>query len=182
MCRNLDKDSPIYEHVRQLRFMNLLVGHDDVTADKDFKHIFKRQQNLMMRNKGIFIQGFCITPVTGVDPITIRRSLIPSSLRPLSSQDEVEWKRRREFECIDSATGQETQLAVLGTTERALYTVQGIRNVLHYDALEKEPESYGSVKKLRETGGMHRPELDGNSWRQMEYAGNYYIVQGPGLG
>ena len=29
-------------------------------------------------------------PVTGVDPITIRQSLIPSSLRPLSSQDEVE--------------------------------------------------------------------------------------------
>ena len=28
--------------------------------------------------------------VTGVDPITIRQSLIPSSLRPLSSQDEVE--------------------------------------------------------------------------------------------
>ena len=63
-------------------------------------------------------------------------------------------------ECIDSATGQETQLAVLGTTERALYTIQGIRNVLHYDAFQKEPESYGSVKKLREVGGIYRPELD----------------------
>jgi hypothetical protein len=31
-----------------------------------------------------------IISVTGVDPITIRQSLIPSSLRPLSSQDEVE--------------------------------------------------------------------------------------------
>ena len=48
-------------------------------------------------------------------------------------------------EYIDSATGQETQLAVLGTTARALYTVQSIRNVLHYDALQKESESYGSV-------------------------------------
>ena len=28
--------------------------------------------------------------VTGVDPITIRQSLIPSSLRPLSNQGEVE--------------------------------------------------------------------------------------------
>ena len=73
--------------------------------------------------------------VTGVDPITIRQSLIPSSLRPLSSQDEVEWEEERKLECIDSATGQETQLAVLGTTERVLYTVQSIRNVLHYDAL-----------------------------------------------
>ena len=64
--------------------------------------------------------------------------------------------------------------------ERALYTVQGIRNVLHYDALQKELEPYGSVKKLRETGGMYRPELDGNTWKLVEYAGNYCIVQGLG--
>ena len=31
--------------------------------------------------------------------------------------------------------GQETQLAVLGTVVRALYTVQDIWNVLHYDAI-----------------------------------------------
>ena len=79
-------------------------------------------------------------------------------------------------ECIDSATGQETQLAVLGTTERALYTVQSIRNILHYDALQKEPESYGSVKKLREAGGIHRPELDrtnGNMWNTLEATVSY---------
>jgi hypothetical protein len=62
MGRNLNKDSPIFEYLGHLRFMNLLVGPDDITADKDFKHVFKRQRNLMMRNKGIFIQGFCITP------------------------------------------------------------------------------------------------------------------------
>ena len=81
---------------------------------------------------------------------------------------------------FDSATGQETQLAVLETTARALYTVQGIWKVLHYDTLQKEPESYGSVWKLRETGGIHRPELDGIKWKGVEYAGNYSIVQGPG--
>ena len=89
-------------------------------------------------------------------------------------------KRGRELEYIDSATGQETQLAVLRTTERALYTVQSIRKVLHYDAFQKEPESYGSVWKLREVGGMHRPELDGNKRKQVEYAGSYGIVQGLG--
>ena len=83
-------------------------------------------------------------------------------------------------ECIDSAIGQETQLAVLGTTERVLYTVQSIRNVLHYDAFQKESESYGSVRKLREAGGTHRPELDGIKWKGVEYAGNYSIVQGLG--
>jgi hypothetical protein len=79
-------------------------------------------------------------------------------------------------ECIDSATRQETQLAVLETTERVLYTVQSIRNVLHYDVLQKEPESYGSVKKLREAGGMHRPELDGtrgNAWNTLEATVSY---------
>ena len=83
-------------------------------------------------------------------------------------------------ECIDSATRQETQLAVLGTTERAFYTVQSIRKVLHYDALQKEPESYGSVWKLREAGGMHRPELDGTRQKGVEHARNYSIVQGLG--
>ena len=74
-------------------------------------------------------------------------------------------------ECIDSAIGQETQLAVLGTVVRVLYTVQSIRNVLHYDAIQKEPESYGSVRKLREIDGIHRPELDGNNgtlWNVLE--------------
>ena len=83
-------------------------------------------------------------------------------------------------ECIDSATRQETQLAVLGTTERALYTVQSIRNVLHYDALQKELESYGSVRKLREVGGMHRPELDGSKRNVMEHTGSYLYRTGPG--
>ena len=81
---------------------------------------------------------------------------------------------------LNSAIGQETQLAVLETTERALYTVQSIRKVLHYDALQKEPESYGSVWKLREAGRMHRPELDGTKQKGVEYAGNYSIVQGLG--
>ena len=89
-------------------------------------------------------------------------------------------KKRRKLECIDSTIGQETQLAVLGTTERALYTVQSIRKVLHCDALQKEPESYGSVWKLREAGRMYRPELDGTRQKGVEYAGSYSIVQGPG--
>ena len=83
-------------------------------------------------------------------------------------------------ECIDSATGQETQLAVLGTTEGVLYTVQSIRNVLHYDVLRKELESYGSVEKLRETDRTYRPELERNKRNTMEHAGSYLYRTGPG--
>ena len=89
------------------------------------------------------------------------------------------WKRE---ECIDSATRQKTQLAVLGTTERALYTVQSVRKVLHYDALQKELESYGSAWKLREADGIHRPELDGIRWNTVEHTGNYLYRTGLGLG
>ena len=46
--------------------------------------------------------------------------------------------------------------------------------------LQKEPESYGSVWKLREAGGTHRLELDGDKRKVMEYARNYSIVQGLG--
>ncbi|KAH9981880.1 hypothetical protein BJV77DRAFT_1062507 [Russula vinacea] len=36
-----------------LKFLNLLVGPDDITADKDHKHIIKRQWNTLMCKRGI---------------------------------------------------------------------------------------------------------------------------------
>lgn len=62
MKKILSSQSPLYPQLHKLELMNHLVGEDDITADKDFKHIFKWQQNLMMRNKGFEIQEFCITP------------------------------------------------------------------------------------------------------------------------
>ena len=61
MLSKLSIDSPIYMLLRLLEFLNLLVGPDDITVDKDFKHIIKCQQNIFMRSKGIEILGFCIT-------------------------------------------------------------------------------------------------------------------------
>ena len=92
MSKTLNRDSPIYEHVGQLRFMNLLVGCNDITADKDFKHVFKRQQNLMMRNKGIFIQGFCITPSILRDHLRsngVSSARLHSLLNPNDRQDVI---------------------------------------------------------------------------------------------
>ena len=62
MTSQLSERSPIYPQLQPLDLMNLLVGPDDITADKDFKHVIKRQRNIFMRNKGVEIQGFCITP------------------------------------------------------------------------------------------------------------------------
>lgn len=66
----LFSNSPIYKHLSPLVFMNLLVGQDDIMVDKDFKHVFKRQRNLMMWNKGLVIQGFCVTPPIPASSVT----------------------------------------------------------------------------------------------------------------
>lgn len=42
--------------------MNLLVGENDITADKDPKHVIKRCRNFSIRKSGIMINGFVITP------------------------------------------------------------------------------------------------------------------------
>ena len=41
-------------------------------------------------------------------------------------------------------------------------------------------EGTGIVWKLRATGGIHRPELDGSEQKQTEHTRNYCIVQGLG--
>lgn len=92
MTSELAMDSPIYALLRPLEFLNLLVGPDDITADKDPKHIIKRQRNALMRKRGIDVLGFCITPSilslhlesNGVS-IARRRSL----LNPNDKQDVV---------------------------------------------------------------------------------------------
>lgn len=54
--------SPIHDMLRVLPLMNLEVGEDDITADKDYKHIFKRLRNLLLRDKGLDIHGVHIKP------------------------------------------------------------------------------------------------------------------------
>ena len=44
----LDPTSPIYNMLCVLPLMNMEVGDDNLTADKDYKHVFKQLQNLML--------------------------------------------------------------------------------------------------------------------------------------
>lgn len=60
--RKLSPDSSIYDQLSPLEMMNLEVGDDDVTADKDYKHIFKRLRNLCLRDKGIYLFKYHIVP------------------------------------------------------------------------------------------------------------------------
>ncbi|KAK7013773.1 hypothetical protein R3P38DRAFT_2545697 [Favolaschia claudopus] len=62
MIRELSPNSSIYPLLSVLPLMNLRVGEDDITADKDYRHSFKALRNLSMRLKGINVLGFTITP------------------------------------------------------------------------------------------------------------------------
>ena len=68
---------------------------------------------------------------------------------------------------------QETQLAVLGTVVRVLYTVQSIRNVLHYDT--KVPESYGNLEKLAEYIVQNSMEANGSRRNMLETTVSYKV-------
>ncbi|KAG5634895.1 hypothetical protein H0H81_000401 [Sphagnurus paluster] len=58
----LKPESRIYPLLKPLKFLNLHVGDDDLTCDKDWKHVFKRWRNLLLRQRGVVVNGFRITP------------------------------------------------------------------------------------------------------------------------
>jgi hypothetical protein len=59
---SLSPSSNIYPLLHGLRFLNLLVGDDDITADKDYKHVIKRLRNFLLRKRGTIVHGVHITP------------------------------------------------------------------------------------------------------------------------
>ena len=51
---------------------------------------------------------------------------------------------------------------------QVLYTVHGIWNVLHYDAIQKVLELYGSYHGIWWNIAEHRPELDGTEGKLLK--------------
>ncbi len=60
--RPLDPDSELHALLGNLRLMNPLVGNNDITADKDPKHVMKHCRNFTIRKSGVMINGFVVTP------------------------------------------------------------------------------------------------------------------------
>ncbi|KAK0435891.1 hypothetical protein EV421DRAFT_1892501 [Armillaria borealis] len=58
----LPEDSPIFPLLNRLQFMNMEVGDDDLTADKDYKHVIKRFRNLVLRDAGLVVRSVHIKP------------------------------------------------------------------------------------------------------------------------
>ena len=42
--------------------MDFFVGMDDITADKDYKHVFKQLRNALLHKNGCIIYGIKLTP------------------------------------------------------------------------------------------------------------------------
>ena len=53
----LAPSSPIYDQLVHLNLMDYFVGPDNITADKDYKHVFKRLRNTILRENGSLICG-----------------------------------------------------------------------------------------------------------------------------
>ncbi|KAF8815932.1 hypothetical protein BYT27DRAFT_7230107 [Phlegmacium glaucopus] len=60
-CKLLSQ-SPIFSLLQPLKFLDLHVGDDDITCDKDYKHIFKQFRNLFVRERGVVVMGRRIMP------------------------------------------------------------------------------------------------------------------------
>ncbi|TEB26937.1 hypothetical protein FA13DRAFT_1795190 [Coprinellus micaceus] len=140
----LSPSSPIYEQLSPLTFMNLMVGDDDITADKDWKHVFKRLRNLLLRASGVVVGGVRITPTIiqahlkaeGTSPDHIR-----AILNPNDKQDNPAFVQAREslwilrrflyhtvvpYICINlSITEQLEHLSAASHLALALYKMEG---------------------------------------------------------
>jgi hypothetical protein len=53
--------SPIYKHLIHLDLMDLFVSADNITADKDYKHVFKHLRNTLLREKGCLVLRIKLT-------------------------------------------------------------------------------------------------------------------------
>ncbi|KAH9040244.1 hypothetical protein EDB84DRAFT_1647330 [Lactarius hengduanensis] len=61
--RKLSPSSPIYPWLSACALLDLHVGDDDITCDKDWKHVAaKRPRNALLREKGILVHETWITP------------------------------------------------------------------------------------------------------------------------
>jgi hypothetical protein len=58
----LDPCSELYGLLGNLQLLNLLVGDNNITADKDPKHVMKRCRNFAIRKSGVMVNNFLITP------------------------------------------------------------------------------------------------------------------------
>jgi len=53
----LAPSSPIYDQLSHLDLIDYFVGPDNITADKDYKHVFKQLRNAILRENGCVVHS-----------------------------------------------------------------------------------------------------------------------------
>ncbi len=93
MSRELDSTSPIYQLLHPLPLFNCLVGTDDLTCDKDWKHVLKRFRNTLVRTAPLRVHGGTLTrPLIKrhlMDGLNLKSHTADSLLSPNDPQDVV---------------------------------------------------------------------------------------------
>ncbi|QRV77036.1 hypothetical protein RhiJN_05051 [Ceratobasidium sp. AG-Ba] len=90
LIKPIQPNSALFPLLSGLQLFNTLVGEDDLTGDKDYKHIFKRLRNLLKGSLGTFIDGVHITPAVlrlHLGDCGVAKTRIDSMLRPDDKQD-----------------------------------------------------------------------------------------------
>jgi hypothetical protein len=90
MKYRLSPTSPIYPLLHPLEFMNLSVGPDDITVDKDYRHVIKALRSLLMRRMGVNVLGIEIVPAVikqHLRNVGLTKERIDSLLNPNGRQD-----------------------------------------------------------------------------------------------
>lgn len=90
MRYKLSPTSPIHPLLQPLEFMNLLTGPDEITPDKDYRHVIKALRSLLMRRMGVNVLGFEIVPAVikqHLRDVGLTKERIDSLLNPNDRQD-----------------------------------------------------------------------------------------------
>jgi hypothetical protein len=117
----LPLSSPIYDQLIHLDLMDFFVGADDITADKDYKHIFKRLRNALLRKNGCIVHGIKLTP--GLIRKHLQHSGLTDShinhvLDPADKQDVVlAYNLLKDLWCLPPADPQSNTMSYLQARE-----------------------------------------------------------------
>jgi hypothetical protein len=90
LSRTVESSDPIYDSLSRLPLFNLRCGPDNITPDFDWKHVFKRFRNTLLRVMGFTLDGIRITTsVLRVHLIAagMRADEVDSLLTPNDKQD-----------------------------------------------------------------------------------------------
>lgn len=123
MCcaKPLPDDSPIRALLEGCEFLDLLVGEDDITLDKDYKHVIKRLRNTVLRNKGICVCGVWITPTVIGQHLRdsgLSASHVHSMFKPSDRQDvPLAYNLLRDLWSIPAATPDQIRPSYVETRE-----------------------------------------------------------------